>query len=254
MRMFLRFLLAPALILGMVFPMARPAPVHAEVQYGYLWKLFFDFEHNFHGVLTIEVGPWENGNLVSVSETSTTRIACNPVGDVILDGGDAVFKGTGYVRCAMDLGEIVWKNHGLQIDEIDTYGSMVMRAKVNGAVAGSAPLFTHPDATYSLDFSQTQAATLTQDLWNGIGPMSAAFAGVTINAWHTHTYQYSCVPNGGPCDATFRVGPQIQNQPTAGTPVQFSTGPTAFEIGRDGATYFSGRIAALLVDPGNFGH
>ena len=65
MRMFAKVLLASTLILGLLFPLATPQPARAEVEYGYLWLLYFDFEQSFDGVLTIEVGPWENGNLVS---------------------------------------------------------------------------------------------------------------------------------------------------------------------------------------------
>ena len=253
MRMFSKVLLASTLVLGLLFPLAAPQPARAEVEYGYLWSLYFDFEQSFDGVLTIEVGPWENGNLVSVDETSTATVTCNRVGSVGLNGGDAVFSG-GYLKCSMDLGKTVWNNHKLSINAIDSYGSMQVRTRLNSAVSGVAPVFTHPNAVYGVDFSQTFAATPSQQLWNGVGPMQATFPGVTANTWNNFGYQYRCISNGGPCDATFWAGPQTQTMPTAGSRVQFSTGPTTFEIGRNGGVSFTGRMASLLVDPGNTGH
>ncbi|HMN29129.1 MAG TPA: hypothetical protein PKE45_13335 [Caldilineaceae bacterium] len=248
-----RFLLVLVLAFGIFLPVANPQPVRAEGQYGYLWSLFFDFEQSFDGILTIEVGPWENGDLTAVEATSTVTVPCKRVGNVQLNGGDAVFSGSGYLSCTLNLAETVWNNHKLAIGKVDTYGSMVMRARVNGATNTVAPLFSHPNAAYRLDFTQTSATTLSQTLWNGVGPLQATFPGVTINNWQTYTAQYIC-SIAGPCSASFAAGPQQQNQPTAGTRVQFATGPTTFEIGHGGGLFFSGRIASLLVDPGNSAH
>jgi hypothetical protein len=248
-----RFLFTLALSLGMLLPFANPEPVRADAQYGYLWSLSFDFEQSFDGILTIEVGPWENGDLVAVEATSTATVPCKRVGNVQLDSGDAVFSGSGYLSCALNLAETVWSNHKLAVGKVDTYGSMVMRARVNGAASAIAPLFTHPNAAYSLDFSQTSATTLSQSLSNAVGPLQATFPGVTINTWQTYTAQYIC-NIVGPCSASFAAGPQQQNQPTAGSRVQFSTGPATVEIGHAGGLFFTGRMASLIVDPGNSAH
>jgi hypothetical protein len=252
MRIGFRLLLA--LLLAGLLPVARPHTAQAAAEWGYLWSLDFDFEQRFDGVLTIKVGPWKDGELVEVSETSTAIVSCAPVGDIALDAGDAVFKGAGHIECKLDLAAVVWNNHKLQINPVDNYGSIVLRARVNGAANAVAPLFTHPNARYSLDFTQTSAVTLNHELWNNVGPLGVTVPGVTINTWQTYTYLYQCISHGGPCEARLSAGGQTQVVPTAGSRVQFSTGPTTLDIGRDGGAYFTGRIAAIRIDPGNSAH
>ncbi|MCA9870449.1 MAG: hypothetical protein KDI03_18075 [Anaerolineae bacterium] len=252
MKVFWRVLLAAAMVLGMFSTLAAPKPASADAEYGYLWSLDFEFESNYNGVLTIKVGPWKNGNLVSVDKTSRAMVECRPMGSVALNAGDAVFDG-GYLECYLDLASVVWANHGLAVAPVDNYGSILVRAKVNSSANTVAPLFTHPDASYKIDFTSTFAVTPSQKLWNNAGVLQATFPGVTINTWQPYTYQYACVW-GGPCDASFQVGPQMQNVPTAGDRVRFSTGPTNFEIGRDGGDLFYGRMASLHIDPGNSAH
>ena len=252
MKVFWRVLLAATVVLGMFSSLAAAKPASADAGYGYLWSLDFDFESNYNGLLTIKVGPWENGDLVSVDETSTATVNCRPIGSVALNAGDAVFDG-GHLECYLDLASVVYNNHKMTVAPVDTYGSILLRTRVNSTANTVAPLFTHPDASYKIDFTQTMAVTPSQDLWNNAGLLQATFPGVTINTWQPYTYQYACIW-GGPCDATFRVGPQTQNMPTASGRVRFSTGPTVFEIGRDGADLFYGRMSSLRIDPGNSAH
>lgn len=243
------------LVVGLLMPLAQPLPVQAQdEEIGYLWSLYFDFEHNFDGVLTIEVGPWKNGNLVEVHETSKSVVRCSRVGPVQLNGGDAVFNGASYLTCQMDLAAVVEANHGLIIDPVDDYGSIVAYTKAQATSATVLPIFTHPDARYSLDMTIPSQPTVVQTLWNGVGPMQATFAAPGYNSWQSYTHLYSCISNGGPCTATFGVGAQVQNVPTAGSRAQFSTGPTTFEIGYDSGLFFVGRMASLLIDPGNSAH
>ena len=244
-----------ALLLGLLLPVAQPRAAFAQpVELGYLWALNFSFDNDFNGLLTIEVGPWQDGDLVEVTESSTAIVRCSPVGNVTLDKGTAVFAAGGYLACDMDLASIVAANHGLNINPVDTYGSIVVRTRLNGASATVAPIFTHPNAAYSLDFTQTSAVKLSQQLWNGIGATEANFPGVTINTWNAYTYFYRCISHGGPCDANFAAGPQKQSFATAGSRVQFDTGPTSFQIGSNGAATFTGRIDHLVIDPGNSAH
>jgi hypothetical protein len=217
---------------------------------GYLWSIFFDFDKSYDAILTIEVGPWKDGDLVEVHESSTTVIRCTPIGGVALGGGIATFTG-GHLECPLDLAATVLNNHKLSINAVDTYGSILLRTRMMSNSNTVVPLFTHPDASYSLDFSATSSVTMQQQLWNGLGLSQANFMGVTINTWQTYTYLYRCISHGGPCDANFAVGPQSQSFPTAGSRVQFSTGPTSFQVG--GAA-FNGQIDALLIDPGNSAH
>ncbi|MEZ4768104.1 MAG: hypothetical protein R2844_06710 [Caldilineales bacterium] len=248
MKVLWRGLLVASLVLGMFAAVAAPQTANAAER-GYLWSLDFDFEHNFTGLLTIRVGAWENGDLVSVEETSQARVPCRPVGSVSLNSGDAVFDG-GYLQCYLDLASVVYNNHRLVVQPVDNYGSIVLRTRVNSSANTVAPIFNHPDASYKIDYTSTFSVTPQQELWNGAGVLQATFPGVTINTWQPYGYQYGCMW-GGPCSARFYVGPQSQFTPVAGTRVQFSTGPTTFEIGRDGGDLFYGRMSDLHVDPGN---
>lgn len=244
-----------ALVVGLLAPVANAQPAHAApYELGYLWALNFDFDKDFNALLTIEVGPWENGDLVKVEESSTAIVKCSPAGNVTLDKGSAVFAAGGYLECEMDLAAIVAANHGLQIDQVDTYGSIIVRARLNSTSNSVSPIFTHPDAAYSLDFTNTSSVKVSQQLWNGIGPSEATFPGITTNTWNSYTFFYRCISNGGPCDANFAAGPQQDSQMTAGSWAQFSTGPTSFQIGSNGAATFTGRIDHLIVDPGNSAH
>lgn len=244
-----------ALLVSLLVPVAQPQQVFAkEEELGYLWSLDFSFDKDYNGLLTIEVGPWKDGELVEVKETSTAVVPCTPVGAVALDNGEAVFKGAGHLQCTMNLAQVVSDNHGLKIADVDIYESIVVHAKVKTTTNALAPIFTHPNATYAIDFTQNGAATLSQSLWNNAGVLQAIYPNVSTADWQDYYYEYICIAHGGPCDAYFGISGQIQGMPTAGGRTRFATGPTTFEIGRNGGTYFSGRINSLIVDPGNSAH
>ena len=258
-----RLTLLAAFVCGLMFtpahvtPAAAAAPDAAAPEIGYLWTLNFAFDSDFNGILTIDVGPWENGNLVAVKETSVSRVACRPVGDVTLSGGDAVFANGGYLTCTMDLAAIVRQNHGLHIDAVDDYGSIIMQTRINPALGSTplaAPLFTHPDGTYGVTYPTTYAVDMAQRLWNGVGLMSQNFVGVTLGGWEEFEFYYGC-SNAGPCTAAFQTSAMSANQPVVGgTRVNWSTGPVTFEIGRNGGDTFAGSMSYLIVDPGNSAH
>jgi hypothetical protein len=246
-----------ALVLGLIFPNAQPQAAYAQdalhaenEEYGYLWSLEFTFDNDYNGLLTIEVGPWKNGELAEVDATSTARVRCEPVGAVALVGGSAVFSG-GHLKCAMDLAAIVRENHKLKIDEIDDYGSILMRAIVNPTASTVAPIFTHKDAEYSIDFTQTSQVTMNQELWNNAGLLQQTFPVPVLNSWHDYTDHYICISNGGPCDAYFDLDGQLESFATAGSRAQFTTTPQSFQIG---GPAFQGQLSYLLVDPGNSAH
>jgi hypothetical protein len=226
----------------------RAAPAH----YGYLWNLVFDFDHNFEGLMTIEVGPWQDGNLLAVEETSKVRVHCEPKGDVKLYDGAAIFANNGYLVCTMNIGEAVRTNHGLAPNNPDTYGSIVMRSRAAIGVEGIAPIFAHPDAQYSLVAGVAPVLTMSTDLSNGNGPMETVFtSGVTWHDWTTYTANYVC---NAVCDLSHSAGALNQLLNNQGAPVQFATDPTTFYIGHDGSAFLTGRIDSLLIDPGNFAH
>jgi hypothetical protein len=240
-----------AIVLSILLPVTKPQIAQAQAEeWGYLWSLYYSFDQDYNAVLTIEVGPWENGDLVEVADSSTATVRCEPVGNVALAGGMAVFKG-GHLECAMDLREIVNQNHDLVIDEIDDYGSIIARTIVMSSANTVAPIFTHPDAQYSIDFTQTSSVKLNQQLWNGAGLLDETFFGVMGNTWQTYTMEYICNPAGTSCDEKFGVAGQTATNPVAGTRVKFNTGPMSFQVG--GAA-FNGRMDALLIDPGNSAH
>jgi hypothetical protein len=193
-----------ALILGLLLPVTQPQSLYAKAsEYGYLWRLQFDFNGSYDGLLTLEVGPWKNGELVEVKETSSARVTCKPIGAVALVGGSAVFNG-GHLDCSMHLAEIVMKNHKLPIAKVDNYGSILMNAKIKNSGSTVAPIFTHPDAEYAIDFTQTSSVTMRQELWNGAGLTQATFLPMpTFNIWRDFTYMYNCISNGGPCTSYF---------------------------------------------------
>ena len=259
-RTYICFMLA--LVVGMLLPMATPQAAYAqEEEYGYLWSLEFDFDSSFDGVLTIEVGPWKDGDLAEVDETSQETVHCLPAGDVILDSGDAVFSNQGYLRCSMNLAEIVMDNHGLEIEPIDSYGSLLMTADLNSDAIGYAPIFSHHDASYGVKYNATQAVTFGGQLstWKEDEPSGsvaqfAIFPGVTINTWNSYLMEYACGANGGPCDALLKVNGQQQTFFNLGGRSAFATEEASFLIGHDGGSYFSGRMGHLLVDPGNSAH
>jgi hypothetical protein len=240
-------------ILALIAPLAQSHPTQAqEAEYGYLWALEFPFEQDFTGILTIEVGPWKNGELVSVDETSTAKVTCRRVGAVYLNGGDAVFDG-GYLECGMDLGAIVAQNHGLTIEEIDSYASMLFAASLETTVANVAPIFTHDDAAYTIDFTQPGAVTLSQQLENQLGPQQATFVNSLGFVRQKYSMVYGCIWLG-PCNSFFTAGTQGESSPPGGDRMSFATGPASFRIGGDGVTTFHGRIGHLIIDPGNTVH
>lgn len=249
MRLIAKILL-PLVILGLF---AWPAaPARAGVELGYLWALNFDFEQSFDGILTVRVGPWENGNLVSTDAISSAVVPCKRVGPVFLNGGDAVFAG-GHLVCELDLAGVLLRNHGLVVDEVDSYGSIYLTTDLETTAQNLAPIVSHPDATYTIDFTQTWAVTMGQRLENTLGPQGVFLGGVTGVVRNKYTFEYECVWMGA-CQSTFIAGTQGDVTPPGGDRVRFRTEPTRLRIGGDGAATFSGRMGSLLIDPGNSVH
>jgi hypothetical protein len=249
------YLFMLALILGVLLPVATPRTAYAqEVEFGYYWKLDFDFENSFNAQLAIEVGPWENGEMTEVTDTSTAMVRCKPVGNVTLDGGDAVFADGGYLNCSMHLAQIVMQNHTLEIPAVDNYGSIYAATMLTNLGGPIAPIFTHLDVKYSIDFSNPNSVTLHQDLSNKAGPQQATYAGIAGTILHLYEMEYICIFGGGPCDANYKLDGAGQSIPTAGVRTTFATGPMEFQIGTDGVNFFTGRMGRLIVDPGNSMH
>ena len=105
--------LTVALLIASLLTPAFAQPVQAAPQTGYLWTLTFDFEAGYNGELLLKVGPWQNGALLDVTEKSATTVNCQPVGDVSLGKGYAIFNNGGYLQCDMDIAGALFANHGL---------------------------------------------------------------------------------------------------------------------------------------------
>jgi hypothetical protein len=225
---------------------------YAETELGYLWSLGFNFEYNYDAVLTIEVGPWVDGDLVAVDESSTERVHCWPVGAVALDSGDAVFSG-GHVECELDLAAVVLKNHGLKLDRIDDYGSIVLYTTAQSTGQNIAPIFSHPDANYRINFSRTVSVNLLQQLDNGAGLQNGFFPTITGAGRIDYSFTYSCVWQGD-CHSSFSADGQTVDTALGGNRVKFRTTPTIIRVGSDGSSSFQGRMDSLLIDPGNSVH
>lgn len=243
-------LMLPLVFLGLLAWPAQPA--RARVVLGYYWSFYLDFENDFEGVLSIEVGPWEDGELLAVEETSTEKVTCTPVGAVALNGGDAVFSG-GHVECRLELAAVLLKNHNLVLGEYDSYASILMSTSLESTAQNIAPIVSHPDANYSINFSRTSSVAMIQTLNNKAGLQNAFFNQVIGVSRNKYSFEYGCVW-GGACDSTFKANTQTSVTPPAGGIVRFRTAPTILRIGSDGASSFMGRMGELLIDPGNSVH
>lgn len=240
-------------LVALLAPAATPASAGNVSERGYRWSLGWDFSQSFDGQLKIEVGPWKNGDLTDVEETSTTPVRCQRLGAVQLLGGVAVFDG-GYLTCELDLAAALLYNHGIKADEIDSYHGFTVRTVLASTAANVAPLVSHPDVAYQIDFSQPSSVAMRKGLITSAGAVQAeaSFPGLLGGNLRTYSYVYGCPFGGGICNASFYAGAEIEDMPLPGAgPVQFHTGPTTLLIGGDGATTFLGGIDDLIIDPGN---
>lgn len=255
------------LLLGLL---AILAPVstevaHADPGYAYYWSLTFDFENKFDGTLHIEVGVNENGGVQQPALYSENfNVPCKRVGSVALTGGRAKFTG-GYLQCDLDVKSALTaafakcqQDHPgctMPINEVEPYRNFRMLAGVISPVVGSAPLFYHEDAVFTImpDISTAQvASTLTP-----IGPLTSAAAAAPLNTPQFYAAEYEC--NGGPgCANYVTVTGALQSTSLPAQTVQFSTPATKVYIGYNratGATMPTGtELLSLFVDPPNFGN
>jgi hypothetical protein len=240
-------------LLAISFPIFTPTAQAAPPGYGYLWELVFDFEEDFNGVLKIEVGPWQDGNLAWIEETSETIIECTPSGRISRTDGFANFGGSGFLTCEMDIAQIVLDKHNLVAEETDTYGSFIMQTDAVLLNENPAPIFNHPDAAFRLDPLGPIDIYVINDISNEHGPIQALFSGITWNTLHTYNSDYVCIPDLQ-CDLAHHADTTEITLTEQGEPITFTTGPTTFTIGKDDANIMTGRIDSILIDPGNFVH
>lgn len=254
------------LVLGLL---AILAPVstevaHADPGYAYYWNLTFDFENKFDGTLHIDVGVNENGGVQQPALYSENfNVPCKRVGNVALTGGSAKFNG-GYLQCDLDVKSAltaavakcqqVHPGCAMPINEVEPYRNFRMLAGVISPVVGSAPLFYHEDAIFTVlpDISTTQvASTLTP-----IGPLTSAAAAAPLNTLQFYAAEYEC--GGVICTNYVTVTGALQSTSLPAQTVQFSTPATKVYIGYNratGAIMPAGtELLSLVVDPPNFGN
>lgn len=264
----LRLLRRHALLLVLSL-LAILAPVSTEVAhaapgYAYYWSLTFDFENKFDGTLHIDVGVNENGGVQQPALYSENfNVPCKRVGNVTLTGGSAKFGG-GYLQCDLDVKSAltavfakcqqVHSDCALAINEVEPYRNFRMLAGVISTVTGSAPLFYHEDAAFTVlpDTSTTQvASTLTP-----IGPLTSSPTAAPLNTPQFYAAEYEC--GGVSCTNYFTVTGALQSTSLPAQMVQFSTPATKVYIGYNratGATMPTGtELLSLFVDPPNFGN
>jgi hypothetical protein len=246
------FLLLSLLLAVLVSMPTRPAAAGAASDFGYIWRLSFPFEGSYDGTLTIETGKMENGVMLELHETSTSSVPCRRVGPVNLVAGAAVFNG-GYLRCSFDLAGALLANHGIAAPPTDSYNRMTVRASLAATAFDLAPILTHPDLAYQIDFDGGDNVLMRQGLATSAGQATAnaTFNGMFGGTQRNYGFVYGCLPAGGPCSAEHYAGTAVQGGPVAGGPVRMRTGSVALLIGGDGATSFFGGIDELIVDPGN---
>jgi hypothetical protein len=239
--------------LAICSPLYTP-PAQAETPtYGYLWELVFDFEDDFNGVLKIEVGPWQGGNLAWIEAISETTVECEPSGRISLTNGFANFGGSGSLECEMDIAQIVLDKHNLIAQKFDTYGSFIMQTTADLMTTNPAPIFTHPDARLRLEPIGAVDVRVISDLSNEHGPIQSLFSGIMADEVYTYTSDYVCDPELQ-CDMIHSAGTTEITLNEQGEPVTFTTGPTTFTIGKDGTQFLFGQVDSIIIDPGNFAH
>lgn len=245
-------LLLSLLTMAMAVLPARPASAGAVAELGFVWDLHFPFDGGFDGTLTIETGPVKNGVLQSVEQTSKTIVPCERVGTVNLAAGAAVFSG-GYLRCTLDLAAALQANHGIAAPATESYERMTMSARLASTGTNLAPIVTHRDLAYRIDFTQRDRVVLYQGLNTaaGLAQADGTFLGLFGGDLRTYSFVYQCPANAAFCTASQYAGVAANGGPVAGGPVSFRTGPVTLMIGGDGASTFLGGIDDLIIDPGN---
>lgn len=248
--------------LGVLTPTATPV-VHADGGYAYYWSLTFDFEQSLNGVLLVTVGHNEDGGVQEPPlYRETFNVNCRRVGNVVLVGGSARFNG-GYLQCDLDVKsalvatfEVCNKLHPgctMPIGDVERYRNFRMLAGAISPAVGSAPLFYHEDAAYTItpDTANTQvAATLTP-----VGALSSSPVVALLGTPQFYAAEYEC--DGG-CEMFFTISGAMQSTPVGTQVVEFSTPSTTIYIGYNpstGGTMPAGTdLMHLFVDPPNFGN
>jgi hypothetical protein len=261
-RLWMAFILIAVIFLGTVQPLTT---AHADPGYAYFWSLTFDFEESANGRLYVAVGHNDNGSVQNPPiYTETFNVPCSRVGNAGVTGGVLKLNG-GYLACDLDLQRAVEaafarcsaieKGCHMNIEDVELYDNLHAEATVWSPIPGEAPLFYHPDASYSIN-PQSSTTQITAAISpHGTIPSAALPAFPILGTWQNYAASYAC---GGGCDIEYTTAGGMQIVNTANAKVSFYTPSTKIYIGHNpaiGTTAPAGTmIDFLLVDPANHGN
>lgn len=258
-------LLFITLVLFTLFAPATAEVASADAGYAYYWSLTFDYENNFNGRLHIDVGYNNNGSVQAPPLYGEDfNVTCQRVGNVSVGGGKATFNG-GYLTCTLDVKTALERTFQtcndklpgctMNIETVEKYRSFRMMANVTSPVNGSAPLFYHEDANYTISLAGSGAqiaSTLTP-----LGLLLSSSQAAALNIPQFYASSYLCGPIAG-CDMNFTINSVTESLPQGNDSVAFSTTPSTIYIGYNpdtGAIIPAGtQIAHLFIDPPNLGN
>ena len=236
----------------------------ADGEPGYIWEINFDFEDGLDGDLTIKMGPMVDGQIPAPIVERHFPIACSSIGSVTLQNGSAIFDGTGYISCNLDLQSKIEQTQAFcqtqpgaecpeaPEDSVQLH-TIFGRANANVAKYGFVPLFYHPDFKFWLNQDSINMSVNTT-----AGRMTAnANLGVTLNTFQNYTTMYECTNEASPqCQSYLRSGNIVALMGhTTNDLIQFTLTQTPLYIGfnPDNGTYMKGEMGSLRVDPPAFG-
>ena len=183
------------IILAAILIAISAQTVQAEGQAGYTWQLKFDFSTDLKGILTVKMGLVGLDGLIAdpVIERRFS-VPCNNVGNVVILAGAAVFDGTNYLACDLDLKTAIEQTQAAcplesgacpaRPDDFDLlhsiagWGEMRLASTDPGAVS---PIFYHEDFSFSFT---PYGATMNLQKTSGGDAASALFP-VPANVWQT---------------------------------------------------------------------
>ncbi|MEZ4634819.1 MAG: hypothetical protein R2873_09920 [Caldilineaceae bacterium] len=251
---------------AMLFGAAQPAAPALASGYAYYWSLTFDFDTDITGVLHVVVGYNDNGAPADppIYETNT-KVECRRSGsDVSVVGGALKLNG-GFLRCELNIEEALNQAFAacnslvpgcrMGIEDEEHYANFRAEATVWSSSPGEAPVFYHPDASYTIT-PQSSMSQITATLApHGVIASTPAISAPALNTWLDYSAFYGC--DAG-CDMRYDVGLAVESVPTAKATVPFDTQATAIYIGYNpvsGVTAPAGTlIDSLFVDPPNYGN
>lgn len=259
-RLCMALILVGVVLTGMV---QSAAPARAN-DYAYYWSLTFDFDNEATGILYVAVGYDDNGSpMQPYLHESKTEVTCQRKGNASVSGGMLNLNG-GYLYCDIDIQAALEQTFQecdalspgchMQIEDVEYYHNFRADATVLLSNGSEAPIFYHPDASYSITPGISTMQITANLRPHGVIPSSPVGA-PPLNVWHQYRAFYACDPL---CDMRYDVDAAVEIVPTPQERVPVFTPRTTIYIGHNpvlGLTAPAGtRIAHLFIDPPNHGN